>query len=124
LTKKVLIVEDQADDRLLMSEILEKLMGLEFSLATDGPQALASARDNVYDLVVLDLNLPNIRGWDLVEELRSMEKYHTVPIIAVTGYDRESIRQRTLEAGCNVYLTKPLNIDNVVEAVTRCLSDA
>ena len=120
--KRVLVVEDQADDSFLMTHILEMMLGLEFSLAKDGPEALTRAREFTYDLVVLDLNLPNIQGWDLVEALRQMEKYHSVPIIAVTGYDRASIRQRTLEAGCNIYLTKPLNIDCLVEAITQCLS--
>jgi len=45
-----------------------------------------------------------------------------VPIIAVTGYDRASIRQRTLEAGCNIYLTKPLNIDSLIQAINQCLA--
>lgn len=120
--KRVLVVEDQADDSFLMTQILEMLLGLEFSLAKDGTEALARARESVYDLVVVDLNLPNIQGWDLVEALRRMENYQSVPIIAVTGYDRASVRQRTLDAGCNIYLTKPLNIDSVIEAVNKCLS--
>jgi CheY-like chemotaxis protein len=122
VSKRVLIVEDQADDRLLMSQILEMLLGLECKLTDDGAQALASAREFAYDLVVLDLNLPNMQGWDLVEAFRRMENYRSVPIIAVTGYDRASIRQRTLDAGCNIYLTKPINIDSLVEAITQSLS--
>jgi CheY-like chemotaxis protein len=98
VSKKVLIVEDEADERVLLGEILEKLLGLEFSVATDGTQALARARSGVYDLIVLDLNLPNMRGWDLVEAFRQMEAYRSVPIIAVTGFDRAGIRQRTLDA--------------------------
>lgn len=118
---RILLVEDDDDDCQMMSQVVQNIMKHEVIIARDGLEAIRLAGDETFDLVLLDLILPNLQGWDVAETLRQMETYRRVPIIAVTAYDTADTRRRSLESGCNEFLTKPIDIDSFVTVVSEYL---
>ncbi len=119
--KQILVVEDNSDDGLMLRHVVEMVLKHQAALAPDGAQAIRLAEQQQFDLVLLDINLPQVNGWDVAESLRRLAGYDRVPIIAVTAYDLAGYRERMLQAGCDLFLTKPFSLNALTDAITRFL---
>jgi len=113
----VLVVEDSVDTRIMLKRAFE-LKGYRVFEAEDGRQALELARRVRPSLLVIDLNMPVLDGLETIKNYRTLEGEgdHT-PIIAITAYDVYGMEEAALETGCNVYLSKPLNLEDLDRAV-------
>ena len=89
--------------------------------ATDGEEALDMAVKECPDLIMMDMQLPNMSGLDVTRSLRRMPEFHNVPIIALTAYAMKGDREKFLEAGCDTYLSKPVNTRELPEAIAEML---
>lgn len=107
--KKVLCVEDNAVNMILVERIVEA-EGHELIKAEDGPKAINVLEDLVPDIILLDINLPGIDGLELARRFKADPKLAPVPLIATTAQVLVGDRERCLEAGCDDYLPKPLDI--------------
>jgi len=121
---RILLVEDEDDDLVMLTQLIQSVLHQDVAVARDGLEAIRMAQSGHFDLVLLDLRLPNLQGFDVAEALRQMEAYRYVPIIALTAYDLADTRERCLAAGCNEYLTKPINIDRFVQLLSDYLPPA
>ena len=113
----VLVAEDSVDTRIMLKRALE-LKGYRVFEAEDGQQALDIARQHRPSLMVIDLNMPVLDGLETVKDFRKREgEREKVPIIAITAYDVYGMEEAALEAGCNVYLSKPLDLEEFDRAL-------
>lgn len=115
--KHVLIVEDTEDDALMMSHVIEELLHLKATVVNDGYQAIKAATQQHFDLILVDMHIPRLTGNQVAHVIRRMEQYKHIPIIAITAYDHAEMRKASLGSGCDIYLTKPVDIDTLVEIV-------
>lgn len=120
--RHVLVVDDNADDATVLEHIIGFLMKHEVATASSGPQALSMAQEEQFDIVITDLNMPLMDGVSLTQSLRQLETYKKVPIIAITAYDTATDHLRTMLAGCNLYLTKPVSVDRLMAVLGEFLS--
>ena len=116
----ILIADDYDDNRELVCLILEP-EGYTIREARDGRECLASARDVVPDLALIDLSMPVIDGWSTLRELRSDERTRAIPCVAVTAYASDEDRRRALDAGFDDYLSKPFRARELQNVVARVL---
>jgi two-component system cell cycle response regulator DivK len=117
---RVLYIEDNAENRLLVSRILEA-EGYEVIEAVDGPSGLKAATEGNPDLILLDIGLPKVDGYSLAERFRRIPELDQVPILAVTANVMKGDRERTLAAGCDGYIPKPIDIDRLPKQVEQAL---
>lgn len=117
----ILYVEDNEGNRLLVKRVLEA-EGYAVLEAEDGPAGLEVVRQSLPDLVLLDINLPEVDGYEMVGRLRSAPGMADVPIIALTANVMKGDRERTLDAGCDGYIQKPIDVDNLPEQIATFLS--
>ncbi len=120
MAKTVLIVEDYADTRTMMKFLLQRF-GYEVIEAADGQEAVDRAKENIPDLILMDLSLPIIDGFTATETIRKFEGYGKIPIIAVTAYGN-SYYKRAIEAGCDDLINKPLDFDKLEPILEQYLS--
>ncbi|NJK33660.1 MAG: response regulator [Oscillatoriales cyanobacterium SM2_2_1] len=122
----ILVVEDAPDNRALIEQVFAPP---EFNLTcvTNGAEALLWLAGHQPDLILLDLSLPEIDGWEVATRLKSDGRTAHIPILAVTAHAMKGDREAALSAGCNDYLSKPLDIDLLEERVrfwlTHCPED-
>lgn len=109
MTRMVLCIEDNKINMLLVSRVVEA-EGYELLRAEDGPKALAVLEEAQPDIILLDINIPGINGLDLARIIREDERLSAIPIIATTANVLVGDKERCLEAGCDEYLPKPLDI--------------
>lgn len=119
--QRILLVEDDPDDRLLLSHLIRIVMDYDLTFAYDGEHAIELTRSEQFDLVVLDLKLPRLSGWEVADALREMEGYHDVPIIALTAYDVDGLPGHSPQENVNAILRKPIEINPFMETVTSQL---
>ena len=107
----ILYIEDNPDNMLLVQRALES-RGYKLLKAVNGVDGISMAEGNMIDLILLDINLPDIDGYEVAQRLRKSSKSELVyiPIIAVTANALKGDAERALEAGCDVYMSKPINI--------------
>ncbi|HNP84744.1 MAG TPA: hybrid sensor histidine kinase/response regulator [Kouleothrix sp.] len=110
----ILYIEDNADNQRLVQRILES-RGYMVQLAADGPDGIAQARETRPTLILVDINIPGLDGYETTTRLRGMNHLQGVPIIAVTADGREGARARALVAGCDGYITKPIDPRRLTE---------
>ncbi len=122
--RHILLVEDNEDDRRGLSDVVLHLLQHNITMAADGQQAVMLANQVDFDLVLLDLSLPDMKGWDVACALRQMEHYYHVPIILITAYDEEHTHSRSLAMGCDRYLVKPVDVDFLVDVIGEYLPPA
>lgn len=124
-TKKmhhILVVDDSEDMRLLLGQVLENA-GYHVVVAEDGQDALIQARRHHPDLILMDLSLPDLDGWEAVTHLRKMPEFRTTPIIAVTAHVSPQEAERALATGCTAHIGKPFDTRMVLQEVARLLID-
>ena len=117
---RILYVEDNPENRLLVRRVLEA-EGYSVLEAPDGPSGLKVAAQTQPDLILLDINLPKIDGYDLAKCFRDTPGLQQVPILAITANVMKGDRERTLEAGCDGYIQKPIDVDRLPEQVRAVL---
>jgi CheY-like chemotaxis protein len=117
----VLVVDD-VPDVTEMIELLLKHAGYEVSTAESAQDALHLARRNHYDLVISDIGMPDMNGYELATALRELAAYNKTPLIAVTGYSEYDDRGRAVRAGFNVHLTKPIEPTQLLTLMRELLS--
>lgn len=117
---KILIVEDNEMNRDMLSRRLER-RGYEVILAIDGGRGLAVARSELPDLILMDMSLPEIDGWEVARRLKSDDTTRSIPVIALTAHAMTSDRQRALEAGCDDYDTKPVEFARLLTKIQTML---
>jgi two-component system cell cycle response regulator DivK len=119
----ILIVEDNEMNRDMLSRRLQR-RGYEVLIATDGAEGLAAARERNPDLVLMDMSLPVIDGWEATRQLKSEEATRDMPIIALTAHAMSGDRQRAVDAGCDDFDTKPIELTRLLEKIELCLGRA
>lgn len=117
----ILYIEDNADNRTLVRRILhaEDYELLEAKDANDALSILKTARP---DLILMDINMPDMDGYTLTARIKSMVGFERIPIVAITANVMRGDREKTLEAGCDGYIQKPLDIDQLVKEIERFLA--
>ncbi|MBI3028097.1 MAG: response regulator [Candidatus Rokubacteria bacterium] len=116
----VLIVEDIEDNLILIKTLLE-LAEYRVVEARDGREALAQAQANHPDLILLDLSLPEIDGWTVARTLRQLPDFRSTLIVALTAHAMQGDREKSIEAGCDEFMTKPIDAPTFVPTVTKIL---
>jgi signal transduction histidine kinase/CheY-like chemotaxis protein len=119
--REVLIVEDDAASQALMRAVVEDALGGRARVCADGEQAEAEATTRPPALILLDLMLPHVSGWEVARRLRQHPATRTLPIIAVSALARPQEREAALHAGCDAYLSKPFVPDELARLVTTTL---
>ena len=110
---KILLVEDNELNRDMLSRWLAR-RGYEVVLAGDGEEALVKARSEKPNVVLMDLGLPKLDGWEATRRLKSMPDTRHLPVIALTGYVTAADRARALGAGCDDFDVKPVDIERLI----------
>ena len=114
--KRVLVVEDNMDSYELMRFVLER-NGYETFLAVNGLDGVSAAQKQVPDLIIMDLSMPIMDGWTATSLIKKDEHISNIPVIAVTAYAMPGDRIRALNVGCDEYVTKPMDLLDLVETV-------
>jgi len=117
---KILLVEDNEMNRDMLSRRLAR-KGFEVEMAVDGRAGVEMGRAGKYDLILMDMSLPEIDGWEATRQLRAAKETATVPIIALTAHAMAGDRDKALEAGCNDYDTKPIELDRLLGKMAALL---
>ena len=117
----ILYVEDNPDNRLLVKRIL---LAEDYSLleATDATDALNVLKTTHPDLILMDINMPDMDGYTLTAKIKSLPGFERVPILAVTANVMRGDKEKTLEAGCDGYIQKPLDIDQLTREIEKFIS--
>lgn len=117
----ILYVEDNPDNRLLVRRVL---LSEDYSLleATDAMDALNLLKTTRPDLILMDINMPDMDGYTLTAKIKSLPGFERVPILAVTANVMRGDKEKTLEAGCDGYIQKPLDIEQLTREIEKFLS--
>jgi len=118
----VLIIEDNLDNMLLISDILE-INGYKLVKAETGSQGVDMAIKTLPDFIVLDIQLPDFDGYEVLHHIRNNEKTKRIPVIAMTSYAMTGDRGRLLNAGCDGYVEKPIDPSIVMKQIRQALGE-
>ena len=121
MASRILLVEDNEMNRDMLSRRLER-KGYEVLIAVDGGQGISMAQSHSPDLILMDMSLPVIDGWEATRQLKAAPETQSVPIIALTAHAMAGDRDRALEAGCDDYDTKPIELPRLLEKMEILLS--
>ena len=121
MAKRILVAEDDPDNRSIVVRVLT-LEGYEILEAADGRSALDLARREHLDLIVMDLGMPGIDGWEASRRLKADPRTADIPIIALTAFAMRGDEERAREAGCDGYLSKPCRPKTIREVVAQFLA--
>jgi two-component system cell cycle response regulator DivK len=116
----ILLVEDREDNRVLAKKLLERA-GFRVVEATDGREALEQVAAQRPDLLLLDMSLPLVDGWTVARTLRQSPDFKDLLIVALTAHAMDGDRERVLEAGCDEFLTKPIEVAKFIPTIRRIL---
>jgi CheY-like chemotaxis protein len=120
---KILLVEDNEMNRDMLSRRLER-RGYEVIVAVDGEEGVARAKADAPDLVVMDLSLPGIDGWEATRQLKAADETRSIPVLALTAHAMAGDREKALEAGCDDFDTKPVDLPRLVDKIEGLLGSA
>ncbi len=118
---RVLVVEDFEDNRFMMRRLLE-MSGYQVVEAVNGQEAVEISRRELPDLILMDLSLPLLDGLTATRRIRSHPELEKIPIVAVSAHDTADFHAEALAAGCNEYVTKPIDFDELEELLKRLMS--
>ncbi len=123
-TKKLLYVEDDRASLLLISHLLRNEFDVEGAI--DAESALDKVRHNYFDLILMDIKLGPIgkSGLELLQKIRQLPDYKTIPVIAVTAYAMAGDREEILRKGCNDYVSKPVDFKKLKQAISRQMNNS
>ena len=119
--KTILIVEDEPRNLKLLRDLLQRF-GYEILEATDGEQGVKSAGEKMPDLILMDIMMPKMDGLEATRVIKANTKTKHIPIIALTSYAMKGDREKTIEAGCDGYIAKPIDIKEVLKTIETYLT--
>jgi CheY-like chemotaxis protein len=120
MAKKILLVEDNEMNRDMLSRRLLR-KGFEVVMAVDGGQAVSMAESEHPDLILMDMSLPVIDGWEATRRVKAAEGTAHIPVIALTAHAMSGDREKALSAGCDDYDTKPIEMPRLLEKIDALL---
>ncbi|MDD2708437.1 MAG: response regulator [Verrucomicrobiae bacterium] len=118
---KILLVEDNEMNRDMLSRRLVR-KGYEVIIAVDGGQGVAMAKSDKPDLILMDMSLPVLDGWEATRQLKTDEQTKGIPVIALTAHAMAGDREKTIEAGCDDYDTKPIELPRLLSKIEALLA--
>ena len=118
---KILLVEDNEMNRDMLSRRLAR-RGYEVAIAVDGEQGLAMARSEAPALVLMDMSLPGLDGWDATRQLKAAEETRAIPVIALTAHAMSGDREKAMAAGCDDFDTKPIELERLLAKIQALLA--
>lgn len=118
---KVLVVEDNEPNRRMLARRLER-RGYEISTAADGAEAIDSVRREPPDIILMDMSLPVMHGWDATREIKSDPVTASIPVIALTAHALSGDRDKALQSGCDEFDTKPYDLDRLIGKIETLLA--
>jgi CheY-like chemotaxis protein len=118
--QRVLLVDDYPDAREMYSEYLQ-FSGFDVVEATNGMEALKSAVESSPDIILMDLSLPVMDGWEATRRLKADERTASIPVVALTGHALAGISEGAKRAGCDAFVTKPCLPEDLVKEIRRIL---
>jgi two-component system, cell cycle response regulator DivK len=121
--QQILVVDDSEDMRTMLGRLVERA-GYRVLFAEDGRASLIQAQQHHPDLILMDLSLPDMDGWEAVIRLREMEAFRTTPIIAVTAHVSSADQERALAVGCTVHIGKPFKTGLLLQSIHHLLTGA
>ena len=119
----ILLVEDNEMNRDMLSRRLER-KGYQVIMAVDGAEGVAKAESETPDIILMDMSLPILDGWEATRRLKSNNRTKHIPIIAQTAHAMAGDREKCLEAGCDDYATKPVELRVLLEKIEKLLQKA
>ena len=119
---RVLLVEDNELNRDMLTRRLTR-RGFEVLTAVDGEQGVRMARTEMLDLILMDMSLPVLDGWGATRQLKAEASTHAIPLIALTAHAMAGDRDKALQAGCDDYDTKPIELPRLLDKMDRLLQD-
>ncbi|MBN2390855.1 MAG: response regulator [Anaerolineae bacterium] len=117
---KILYIEDNPGNRMLVKRIL-MVEDYDVFEAEDGPTGIEIALREKLDLILMDMNLPDLDGYELTRRMRAIPELANIPIIAMTANVMQGDREKTLAAGCSGYIPKPIDVDELPHQIARFL---
>jgi len=120
--RKLLCVEDNEDNLYMLQLRFDVLGGYEILSTTDGAAAVAMAEAERPDLILMDLNLPNIDGWEATRRLKANPETRYIPIIALSAHAMAGDREKALATGCDDFDTKPVDFDRLLAKIEQALA--
>ena len=117
---KILYVEDNTDNVYMLTRRLKK-KGFEVLVAEDGQQGVEMALSELPDLILMDLSLPIMDGWEATKNIKADENGKNIPIIALSAHAMEEHKKSAMEAGCNDYDTKPVDLKRLMSKISQFL---
>jgi CheY-like chemotaxis protein len=118
---KILYIEDHPAQRDIMAQMLE-LSGYEVAVASDGIDGLDQARSWKPDLILMDLRMPRMDGFEAIKELRKDPTTEEIPVIAISAWASAKHKERAMEAGANEHFTKPVDLTRLLDTINRLLA--
>jgi two-component system cell cycle response regulator DivK len=122
MSKRILVVEDQDDNRRIIRDLLSSV-GYEMIEALDGAAGVKLAASERPDLILMDIQLPVLDGYEATRKIRENTELSRIPIVAVTSYALSGDDSKALEAGCNAYIAKPFSPRELLAVIRRLLDD-
>jgi CheY-like chemotaxis protein len=117
---RILYIEDNEDNIYMLTRRLKR-QGFEVLVARDGEQGVAMARSEQPDLILMDLNMPIMDGWEATRQLKGASETSAIPVIALSAHAMTGDRERAMAAGCDDYDTKPVRIDSLMAKIAKLL---
>ncbi len=117
---RVLLVEDNEMNRDMLSRRLSR-RGFDVLIAVDGAQGIQVAKTELPDLILMDMSLPVVDGWDATRQLKTDKQTQSIPVIALTAHAMSGDRDKALSAGCDDYDTKPIDLDRLLGKMEQLL---
>ena len=117
---KILLIEDNEQNRDVLSRRLQR-QGYTIIVAVDGKEGIAMAQSDLPDMILMDLNLPDIDGWEATRRLKAAPETQTIPVMAITAHAIPGDRERSLEAGCDDYHPKPMDFPRLLTQIEALL---
>lgn len=118
---RLLLVEDNEMNRDMLVKRLTR-RGFELIVAVDGTQGVETARAELPDLILMDMSLPEVDGWEATRLLKSDPTTNHIPILALTAHAMDGDREKAIEAGCDDYDTKPIDLTRLLEKMNQLLA--
>ncbi|MBU0952551.1 MAG: response regulator [Elusimicrobia bacterium] len=120
--KKILVIDDDPEVAQLVEDVLKNKMDAEVKVAYDGFTAGRLITEYIPDLIVLDIMLPGVNGFEICKQIRTLPFLKDIKILAMTGYDSPDIKQKIFDAGANDFLAKPMDIAVLIEKASKLLN--
>jgi two-component system, cell cycle response regulator DivK len=120
-SSRILVVEDNRDNMTLITDILESL-NYTVIHAYDGQNGVQLAQSELPNLILMDLSLPIMDGWTATREIKRNEQLKHIPVIALTAHAMSGDRERAIDAGCDDYVSKPINVPDLLVKITTLLA--